>query len=533
MSLFEKINTKLIREKKEPLSDEEKLYRTARNKKAKDLGYKSGSELERTVDRGIKAVDKKPGGRYPRKGYATGEPFQPDNNPATIQGTYDKKSGQFIKKPGTGKYEASGKSTLKGRLVRYPSMDKPFSSAVKTGEVERDVAKRLKTRLGYTAGTELGGDKGVDKFVSKVMKNQKGTIGTGTGKNSDLYKILKRDIDNRNPTVPSDVINPKTGTRFRKPMPGGFDADGGRTGTVAQQKRYDMTAQRRAAKFDKEIVKQSKLPKGLKIPKGGETRIDPKTGIETPSTELAPKELNVKYKAAKLKLDYGGRMAKRDPKYQVMTAAQKKTNFEKLKKTIYNKKSSQPSKAPLSFSTYKYDRKNIVPTDLKGKGVPKFRDINKSIPFKQATRDSLKNNKKFTAPLKFTSLKNKGAVKYKKTFGDFAKRAGKFIIKNPRKAGLIGLGIAAAGYGASQLLKPKKQKAAAGAEISGSRLRDLPTATYMDSKTGKPIKYTYGASKEKNPYGRIGSLESSKKLAAGIKDKSLYLSKFKRPSKKA
>ena len=434
MSLFERINTKLIREKKEPLSDEEKLYRTARNKKAKDLGYKSGSELERTVDRGIKAVDKKPGGRYPSKGYATGEPFQADDNPSTLKPKPVKQANYPGEKiPGTGKYEASGKSTLKGRLVKYPSMDKPFSSAVKTGEVERDVAKRLKTRLKYTAGTELGGDKGVDKFVSKVMKNQKGTIGTGTGKNSDLYKILKRDIDNRNPTVPSDVINPKTGTRFRKPMPGGFDADGGRTGTVAQQKRYDMTAQRKAAKFDKEIVKQANLPKGLKIPKGGDFNKDPKTGELKPSSELKPKELNVKYKAAKLKLDYGGRMAKRDPKYQGMTAAQKKANFDKLKKSIYDKKSSQPSKAPLSFSTYKYDRKNIVPTGLKGKAggvdVPKFRDINKSIPFRQATRDAKKaiekRGSRFTKsslerqlkrqPLKFAGIrKPTKAIKYKK-----------------------------------------------------------------------------------------------------------------------
>ena len=467
MSLFERINTKLIREKKEPLSDEEKLYRTSRDKKAKDLGYKSGAELERTVDRGIKAVDKKPGGRYPRKGYATGEPFQPDNNPATIDGYYDKKSGQFVKKPGTGKYEASGKSTLKGRLVKYPSMDKDFSKAVKTGEVERDVAKRLKTRLGFTAGKELGGDKGVADFTSKVMKNQKGTIGTGKGKDSDLYKILKRDIDNRNPTVPSSVINPKTGTRFRKPMPGGFDAEGGRTGTKAQQNKYDLTAQRRAKKFDKEIVKQAKLPKGLKIPTGGETRIDPKTGIERASTELDPKELNVKYKAAKLKLDYGGRMAKRDPKYQAMTSAQKKANFEKLKKTIYNKKSSQPSKAPLRFSTYKYDRKNIVPTGLKGKGQPKFKDIRNTIPYRSTTKDRLKLGKRdlsaFSKKMKFGRLRTgTKAIKYKKTFGDFAKQAGKSALKfgkNNKRLTAVGLGLAAAGaYFGPKLLGGKKDE---------------------------------------------------------------------------
>ena len=467
MSLFDRINTKIITEKKEPISDKEKYYRDRISKKAKDLGYKSSADLERTVDRGIKAVDKKPGGRYPRKGYATGEPFQADDNPATLKPKPIKQANYPGEKiPGTGKYEASGKSTLRGRF-RYPSMDKDFSKAVKTGEVERDVAKRLKTRLKYTAGTELGGDKGVDNFVSKVMKNQKGTIGTGKGKDSDLYKILKRDIDNRNPTVPSKVINPKTGTRFRKPMPGGFDAEGGRTGTVAQQKRYDMTAQRKAAKFDKEIVKQANLPKGLKIPKGGEFNKDPKTGEMKPSSELRPKELNVKFKAAKLKLDYGGRMAEKDPMYKALTDAQKKKRYESIKKTIYNKKSSQPSKAPLKFSTYKYARNKIVPTNLKGKDQPKFKDIRNTIPYKSTTKDKLKFNKKdfatFSNTTKFGRLRKPSeGVKYKKTFkgvaGNLVKKGGKYLKNLPmkNKLGLAALGTVAAIAAVKKFSAPPK-----------------------------------------------------------------------------
>jgi hypothetical protein len=478
MSLFEKINTKLITEKKEPPSDKEKLYRSKRDAKAKELGYKSGAELERTVDRGLKSLDKKPGGRLPKVGYATGEPFQPDNNPATVKytrGKTDPKTGKQsppIKVPGSGKFPASGESTLKGRF-RYPSMDKDFSKAVKSGEVERDVAKRLKTRLSFTAKDELGdirtpqGKKNIDNFTSKVFKNQKGTIGTGKGKDSDLYKILKRDIDNRNPTVPSKVINPETGTRFRNPAPGGFDADGGRTGTVAQQKRYDMTAQTKAATFDKEIVKQANLPKGLKIPKGGEFNKDPKTGEMKPSSELRPKELNVKYKAAKLKLDYGGRMAKKDPKIAKMTTAQKKANFEKIKKDIYSKPSSQPSKAPLKFSTYKYDRKNIVPTGLKGKDQPKFKDIRNTIPYKSTTKDKFKFNKKdfatFSKSTKFGRLrKPSDGVKYKKTFkgvaGNLAKKGGKYLKNLPmkNKLGLAALGTVAAIAAVKKFSAPPK-----------------------------------------------------------------------------
>jgi len=484
---FNRDNNK--KDKKEPLSDKEKLYRSKRDAKAKELGYKSGDELERTVDRGLKSIDKKPGGKLPKTGYATGEPFQPDNNPATVKYVKNKE-GIPRKVPGTGKFPASGKSTLIGRF-KYPSMDKDFSKAVKSGEVERDVAKRLKTRLSFTAKDELGdirttqGKKNIDNFTSKVFKNQKGTIGTGKGKNSDLYKILKRDIDNRNPTVPSSVINPKTGTRFRKPMPGGFDADGGRTGTKAQQNRYDMTAQKKAAKFDKEIVKQANLPKDLKIPKGG-------SGDSTP---LSKKELNVKYKAAKLKLDYGGRMAKKDPKIAKMTAAQKKANIEKIKKDIYSKPSSQPSKAPLKFSTYKYDRKNIVPTGLKGKDQPKFKDIKNTISYKSTTKDRLNLNKrdlaKFSKKTKFAPLKKASqAVKYKTTFGDFAKRTGKKGLKFiGTKARNNKLATAAIAIGAGAFAYDRIKKAIAGPTLKD---KDFTATKPIQDRSGKNVKFTYG-----------------------------------------
>ena len=146
-----------------------------------------------------------------------------------------------------------------------------------------------------------------------------------------------------------------------------------------------------------------------------------------------------------------------------------------MKKTIYNKKSSQPFKGPQTFSTYKYDRKNIVPTGLKGKAggvdVPKFRDINKSIPYRQATRDAKKaietRGSRFTKssldrqlkrqPLKFAGIrKPTKAIKYKKTFGDFAKQAAKtgfkFAKKRPLAALAIGGAIVGGGYLAKKFL---------------------------------------------------------------------------------
>ena len=449
MSLFVRINEKVIGEKREPLSDKEKYYKDSISKKAKELGYKGSREFETSVDRGIKAVDKKPTGKkvYPRVGYATGEPFQPDNNPATvktIRGKTDPKTGEQgppVKVPGTGKFPATGKGTLRGRF-RYPSMDKDFSSAVKTGEVERDVASRLKTRLGYTAKDELGdiktpeGKKNIDTFVSKVMKNQKGTIGTGKGKDSDLYKILKRDVDNRNPTVPSKVINPETGTRFRNPAPGGFDAEGGRTGTKAQQNRYDARAQSAAKRFDKEIVKQTKLPKDLEIPKGG-------SGDSTP---LAKKELNVKYKAAKLKLDYGGRFVKKASKDELA----------KIDKELAQSKTfaSRATKAPQRFSTYKYDRNNVVSTGLKGRTAPKFKDKRNTIAYRVDRKPGQRigfDTFKDPSKVKFTRLKTK-STSVKPTFSDVFKRNAtraatkpiRFARNNPYTA--IGLSLAAAPF---------------------------------------------------------------------------------------
>ena len=483
MSLFERINSKLIREKqetkKEILSDKEKYYKDRIDKKAKELGYKDSSELEKSVDRGIKAVDKKPGGRLPKVGYATGEPFQPDNNPATVKYKKDKK-GFPIKVPGTGKFPASGKSTLRGRF-RYPSMDKDFSAAVKSGEVERDVAKRLATRLGYTAKDELGdintpeGKKNIDNFVKKVMKNQKGTIGTGKGKDSDLYKILKRDIDNRNPTVPSKVINPKTGKPFRNPMPGGFDADGGRTdfdpknpdkpkkSTPAQQTKYDRTAQNRAAKFNKEIAKQANLPKNLTIPKGG-------SGDSTP---LSKKELNVKYKAAKMKLDYGGRFAQRDG----LTPIQRKKKLKDLKRqldlknpTITSPRSGgQIPATAANLKKYGYTKTNF-------KRTPKINF--------QSFRDISKKFKKVKTP-KLGIMKN--------------------LNKLPKGSPAKVIGTAAFVTAASLLSRPRN-KTKTKTKINNANITPPPNTgskKFLGIEKSPPIIFNLGGPGGKNPGGNI------------------------------
>ena len=296
-------------------------------KKAKELGTSPG-KLQRDVERGLQAVDK-PATRNldkfsrGRQAYATGEPFQPDNNPLTK----------------SGKYPASGKSTLKGRF-RYPSVETGSASV-------DDIKQRLTTRVQKTNIPGIGDDpRKAKEFIDKATANQKLTSGrtnkkvTGSlakgnlkfpGDESSLYKTLKRDLDLREPTVKG-----KSGGKL--PMPGGYDKNvpGGRTGTPAQQKEYDKVAQAGKKKFDAEIRKKAELPKSVKV--GGKTidltkRVMSGTGISSKgeiSNPFSRKELNLQYKADKLKLDYGGRFAKRDG----LTPKQRKAKIKKIKTDI-------------------------------------------------------------------------------------------------------------------------------------------------------------------------------------------------------
>ena len=263
---------------KEEIKD--KSYKDYLKRKAKELNT-TPAKLEKSVDRGIRAVDRPAGGRMPSKGYASGEPFQPDNNPQDPKG----------------KYSATGKSTLKGRM-RY-GLDKKASA----GDRLSAVKKRLDTRIQYAIkGTReeprFKTKDDISKFVDKVTKNQR-PLSKATGKKSTLYKTLKAYTDAKNPTIKG-----KSGGKL--PMPEG--------------PKRDAAIKRNLKNLDKKIVKGAKLPKGVKLPVGG-TRT---------SAPLDPKEFNLQYKADKLKLDYGGRFAQRDG----LTDAQRKRELEKLKKKL-------------------------------------------------------------------------------------------------------------------------------------------------------------------------------------------------------
>ena len=321
MSLFEKIKNKTItevtdREYKKQLQKDakksagqeekfvkkevDKAYKTYLKNKAKELNT-TPAALEKSVDRGIRAVNRTAGKPLPKQGYAGGEPFQPDNNPRT--------SGDPNPQV-RGKYPASGRSTLKGRM-RYPSVEKG-------GETKLDVKKRLGTRIDYALkGTREGQSKAFNtatkrrQFVDYVTKNQP-ALSKATGKDSTLYKTLKKYIDAKEPTVASQSkaatgkFGIKKGKTLKLPMPDG--------------PKKDALVKKNLQKFDADIVKKAKIPKGVTLPKGG-TRT---------SAPIDPKEFNLQFKADKLKLDYGGRFAKKDG----LTVAQRKKELKDLKRKL-------------------------------------------------------------------------------------------------------------------------------------------------------------------------------------------------------
>ena len=485
MSLFEKITIKLNEaevtrndtnfddSRRQYTTDQEKAEKLKKQRDAlakkkgyvlnpteKKKGMRLGDKLEKDIDKGLKLQDKTIGTRTPRQGYDVGEPFQADDNKATK----------------SGRYKTSGKKILDNR-IKY---------GIDTTGITKDSTKeRLKSRIRNLQDPKLNDPKEIEKFVDKVTDNQK--LSNRKGKNSTLYKTLKRNIDAREPTQQrTPGLKPK---RMVKGKDGVVRQYGGGQVPIKDAKRKADAVKKGVEKFERDIVKAAKLPKDTYIPKN-----------TTGSAAFKPKELNLQFKADKMKFDYGGRIADRDPKISGMTAAEKKRNYEKIKAAIDKK--NVTFKSPYTGGQIPVTPENMKKYKVNAQGFTKG----------QAAR---------------------------KSFKKFMKGAGNIVKKN--KYAKIALGTLAVGgalFGGSKLLGRKKSKSKnLGPDISKnpSLLRDLPTSTYMDAKTNKPISYTFGAGKYdkvKNPDGNkinfpINSPESKKALATGLKNKSIYLPKPK------
>ena len=283
------------------------------NPTEKKKGMRLGDKLEKDIDLGAKLQDKTIGKRTPKQAYAQGMPFQPDDNPATK-----------FQRSNKGRYPTSGKSILNKRFQ--------YQSDIKSSEREA-VKSRLKTRLRYVNDPKLNDSGKINKFVDDVTKNQK--LSTATGKDSTLFKTLKKYTAATEPTQKGKYGKP---ARMVRGKDGVLRQYGGGQIPIKDKKRKAAAIEKGLKKFDDDLVKGANIPKGTYIPKGGvPARSDIKTRKVTYTRPFEPKELNLQFKADKLKLDYGGRIAERDPKIAGMTAAQKKKNYEKIKARIDKK----------------------------------------------------------------------------------------------------------------------------------------------------------------------------------------------------
>ena len=176
-------------------------------------------------------------------------------------------------------YKTSGKAILQARQ-KY-NLDPTGNVDMKTTKarlVDRIVRNDPKFNVGSAT-----------KFVDELEKSQ-GPLSKKTGKDSSLYKTVKAEIDARNPTVKSK----KSGGQL--PL---------------RSKKTGETVKKNLDKFYKKIG----------------NKVDPK--FKTPKN-LDRTELNLQFKADKLKLDYGGKLSPRDG----LTAAERKKKLKELQRQI-------------------------------------------------------------------------------------------------------------------------------------------------------------------------------------------------------
>ena len=460
MSLFDKLNNKRydLQEassggKKKGYGSQEDIRQKYKDDLAKKKGYvlnptekkkgmRLGDKLEKDIDLGARLQDKTIGKRTPKQAYAQGMPFQPDDNPATK-----------FQRSNKGRYPTSGKSILNKRFQ--------YQSDIKSSEREA-VKSRLKTRLGYVSDPKFKDTGEINKFVDDVTKNQK--LSTATGKDSTLFKTLKKYTDAKEPTrkgrygKPARMVKGKDGVvrqygGGKLPMPD--------SKLKKYSKRKAAAVEKGLKKFDDDLVKGANIPKGTYIPKGGvPARSDIKTRKVTYTRPFEPKELNLQFKADKLKLDYGGRIAERDPKIAGMTAAQKKKNYEKVKARIDKK--NPTFKSPVSGG-----KLPVTPENMKKYKV---------------------NKQGFTKGQVFRNTVGKTAMKGVNKFKSLGFRG---------KAGVIG-GVALGGYlayqGAKKLLSP--------ATLTN---KDFTSTAPIKDRSGQNVRFKYDKKAENMASPYLGS----------------------------
>ena len=253
-------------------------------------------------------------------------------------------------------YKTSGKAILQARQkYNLDPTGKVDMKTTKARLVDRIVRNDPKFNVGSAT-----------KFVDELEKSQ-GPLSKKTGKDSTLYKTVKAEIGARNPTVKSK----KSGGQL--PL---------------RSKKTGETVKKNLDKFYKKIG----------------NKVDPK--FKTPKN-LDRTELNLQFKADKLKQDYGGKLNPRDG----LSDAERKKQLKKLQRdlNIKNPTITSPKTGGRLPATAANLKKFNLPPLSKTKSFKTPPKSFKSLPLSQKSGVISPKKIKIGTPLR-NRFKSRGAV---------------------------------------------------------------------------------------------------------------------------
>ena len=277
-------NRKKYNEKEKEMKQQRRLEAEAEKKKFRTDLARSGNMKTAEMDKRFTGAryDEAPFGRTPRK-YKKG------------------KFAEIRQKLEVG--HKDGLPTKQGVLSRL----KGRISSIARRDLESTDKKIRQRGQKFSGGL---GAKNVQAVLDKIGSQKIDTSGKSLG------RTLKKYSDLTEPTIKSKVTGGKL------PMPGGYDADGGRTGTPKQQKAYDAAVQRGKDKFFKQVGKRGSM-----------------------GTGLHPTETDLQFKFDKAQLEVGGRVSPKMTQKQrdkvITDIAKSKTIDAKPLPKVYDAKASK------------------------------------------------------------------------------------------------------------------------------------------------------------------------------------------------
>jgi len=279
----------------------------------------------------------------------------------------------------------------KGRSPKFTEIRQKLEVGKDGLPTKQGVINRLQGRLASTARRDL---ESTDKEIRKRGQKFSGGLGVknrqavldkiGSQKidtsGKSLGRTLKKYSDLTEPTIKSKVTGGKL------PMPGGYDADGGRTGTPKQQKRYDAAVQKGKDKFFADVGKRGSM-----------------------GTGMHPTETDLQFKFDKAQLEVGGRVS---PK---MTQKQRDQVITDIAKSKTMNAKSAPVNIPNIIKTKRKTKVIDTPTrrvQLKkgfvGDKEPKVSDLKVS---KKTLQKNL-NQKRFARIRRGASIRARKGLRF-------------------------------------------------------------------------------------------------------------------------